>query len=170
MAEPIKTKNEIKSENPINSPQAPLPSSTAGPTVTPPPPAPAAPAAPTPTPATPPAADTPEKPKKPVWIWVLAGCLVLLIISLVGIGILGWLGIRQIKSLFQKYEPTVQQTQSNLELINQEAAKWQEKSQQLRDNLPNPDDLKNMPGLPDPKDMPDTKNMRGLQNMVPQQN
>jgi hypothetical protein len=158
MAEPNKTKEprvETKSE-PKTASLPPIASVT-------PPTAPSAPAAPA---TPPPAASTANTPppavpeaKKPVWPWVLGGCLILIVISLVGIGILGWLGLQSAKSLIQKYEPTINQTQKTIDTVNQEATKWQETSQQVRDSLPNPEDLQKMQA-----DLPNPQDMQGLPN------
>ena|GEM_PF-1257160 len=78
-----------------------------------------------------------EKPKSQVWIWVVGGCLGLVVITLVGLAVLGWLGVRQVKKEIQKYDPTVQGVQSNIDKINKEAEEWQKKSEELRNSLPN---------------------------------
>lgn len=57
--------------------------------------------------------------------------------------------------MIQKYEPTINKTQQTIDTVNQEATQWQEKSQQLRDSMPKPEDLEKMQaGLPSPQDMP----------------
>jgi len=114
---------------------------------------PATPQTPPPPPATlaevPPVA--PETPKKPVWPWILGGCLILLVLFLAGIGILGWLGVRSVKNMIKQYEPTINQTQQNIDKINQEASKWQETSRQMRDSLPGPEELEKMQAdMPNP--------------------
>jgi len=154
MAETDKTKNENSNPNAeTKSEQKPVqdtaPPVEAGQTVPSPQtqPLPTVPAPPAPaegTPAAAPAAVEPEKPKSRAWLWLLGGCLVLLIIFLAGLGILGWLGIKQVKSVIQKYEPTIQDTQKNIDRMNQEASQWEKKSQEVRDSMPNPEDLKDM--------------------------
>ena len=144
MAESNKTKNEnTEAETSASSPTAP---SVGQKTAIPP-------VAPTSSlavePPTPPVAATPappgeEKSKTPVWAWLLIGCAGLLIITSIVAGILIWLAYRQAKSVILQYKPTVQQTQNNLDMVNEEAAKWQEKSQKIRENLPDLEKLKNL--------------------------
>lgn len=92
-------------------------------------------------------APTPEKPKSHVWIWVVGGCLGLVLIILIGLAVLGWLGVREVKKEIQKYEPTIQGVQSNIDKMNQEAGEWQKKSEELRASLPNPDEMVNPDGM-----------------------
>lgn len=147
MAEP-KIKKETSKPEPIKPPST-QPAIPLTPTPSAPPPLPVVeqpvppiiPAAP---PATTPPPAEPEKPKKPAWIWVLVGCLVLVIISLIGVGILGWLGFRSAKNLLQKYEPTINQTQNTLNTVNQEATKWQQKSEEFRNAVPSAEEMQKL--------------------------
>ena len=123
MAQTNKTKDqetETKKESPPVAPVAP-----AAPPVTPSPP------------VAPPAAPGQAPAKKPVWPWILGGCLILVIITLLWFGFLAWLGYRSAKKMMKQYEPTINQTQQNIDKLNQEATKWQEKAQELSENMQN---------------------------------
>jgi len=106
-------------------------------------------------PAAPPAPEA----KKPVWPWILSGCLVLIIIALVGIGILGWLGVRSVQNMVKQYQPTIDQTQQNIDDFNKEAQEWEKKSEQMRDSMP---DISNM-------NVNGMQGIQDLQNAAPQQ-
>lgn len=79
----------------------------------------------------------------------------MIIITLIGLGILGWLGLRSAKNMIQKYQPTIDQTQQNIDKFNQEAQQWEQKSADFRNTMPNPEDLQKMQGdLSNPQNFP----------------
>lgn len=161
----LKTETKSEAKAPSAPPVVPVTPPTLSPAPTPPATLPTTP----PTPTTPPAPSTaPTEAKKPVWPWILGGCLILLVLALAGIGILGWLGIQSAKNMIQKYEPTINQTQKTIDSVSQEASKWQETSQQMRDSLPNPEDLQKMQaGLPSQEDMQGVQGMPDFQKASP---
>lgn len=108
-----------------------------------------------------PQAPSAPPPKSRALLWFLGGCLILVIVFVAGMGILGWLGLRKAKTMLKDYEPTIESTQKSIERMNQEAAKWQEKSQQIRDSLPDPEEF---------KAMQENMNLNDFNSLAPRQN
>jgi hypothetical protein len=81
------------------------------------------------------------KKSTPVWAWLLGGCLIICLMALIGAIAIGWWGVRKVKHEIKKYEPGMERVQENLDKMNKEADEWQKKSEEMRSNLPNPDDF-----------------------------
>lgn len=96
---------------------------------------------PTPVANTTPLAAPVETKKNHTVAWILGGCFVLILILITVMGILGWLAMRETKKALQKYEPTIQGVQTNVDKFNKEAEEWEKKAKQARESLP---DIENM--------------------------
>jgi hypothetical protein len=108
-----------------------------------------------PAPAQPPtsAPNQPAQPKSKVWIWILGGCLAIVVLAIIVLVALGWWGARKVKNEIQKYTPDMERMKENTDKWNKESEEWQKKSEEYRENLPNPDELQNQ--LPaDPNNPP----------------
>lgn len=131
---PVENKAETKTESkPTEPATTPSPTDTATPPVLTPPTVPAQPAG---------QAQAPAQQKSHLWAWILGGCFGIVIIFLIGLGVLGWLAVREAKKGLQQFQPGIQGVQNNVDQLNKEAQEWQKKSEQMRNNLPA--DLQNM--------------------------
>ena len=96
---------------------------------------------------TPPADPTQPKKSSP-WPWIIGGCLSIVVIIIIAVFVVLWWGARELKnevnSKMDKINPA-------LENMKKESQEWQKKSEEYRNNVPNPEDLskqweENMPG------------------------
>jgi cytochrome c-type biogenesis protein CcmH/NrfG len=94
-------------------------------------------------PAVPPAAK-----KSHAWIWILGGCLGIVIIGVIAMVALGWWGARKAKKELEKYTPGLEQMKENADKWSKESEEWEKKAQELQNSLPNPEDF------PAPEEMP----------------
>jgi len=102
-------------------------------------------------PATPPQqpGQAPTSAKKSnAWIWILGGCLGIVILGVIAAVALGWWGARKAKKELEKYTPGLEQMKANADKWNQEAEEWEKKSEEFRNSLPDPEDF------PSPEEMP----------------
>jgi hypothetical protein len=85
-------------------------------------------------------APQPQKSGGKVWLWILGGCLTIVILSLLVMGGLAWWGAIKVKKAIQENQPKLEQMQKN-------AADWQkqmEKAQQeAQKNLPSTGSVEN---------------------------
>lgn len=110
----------------------------------------------TPPPQIPPAQTQPQQPtqaaeppkKSHAWIWVLGGCLGIVILGVIAMVALGWWGARKAKKGLEKYTPNLEQMKENSDKWNKEAEEWERKSEEFRNSMPNPEDF------PAPEQMP----------------
>lgn len=94
---------------------------------------------PPPAPAASPSA-APQKNSSP-WPWILGGCLLVIIITLIGVFLLGWWGMREVKKEINKFDPAIEDARENFDKMGKEAEEWEKKSQEFRESMPNPDDF-----------------------------
>lgn len=95
-------------------------------------------AAPAPQAAAPQAA--PAK-KTSVWVWVIGGCLTILVV--IGIVIAGftWWAAHKIKNAIKENQPKLEQIQKNAEEWQKNADELQKKADKWQESIPEPDDL-----------------------------
>ncbi len=89
----------------------------------------------------PPAQGPPPQKKSHAWIWILGGCLGILILAGIAMIALGWWGARKAKKELKKYQPNLEQMKENADKWNKESEEWQKKAQELQNNLPNPEEM-----------------------------
>jgi uncharacterized protein HemX len=99
---------------------------------------PAAPLAQAPQPA--PAQSAAPRKKSQVWLWILGGCLTIIIIIGLVIGGLAWWGARKVKKAIQENQPKWEEMQKNAEDMQKNANDWQEQmkktQEEMQNNLP----------------------------------
>jgi hypothetical protein len=81
----------------------------------------------------------PEKKSSP-WPWIVGGCLLIVIIIMAAIFGLGWWGARKLKTEIEKSQ-TIENVKNNVDKMGKESEEWQKKSEEMRNSLPNPEDL-----------------------------
>lgn len=80
--------------------------------------------------------------KSNVWIWILAGCLIIVILTGLVIAGLGWWGVRKVKKEIDKAQPKLEEWSKNADEWQKQSEELQKKAQELQKNLPQtPDDL-----------------------------
>ena len=87
-----------------------------------------------------PTAASPVK-KSHAWAWILGGCLTIVILVLITLGVLGWWGAKKVRDEIKKYEPGMESVKENIDKMNKESAEWQQKAKELQEKMPNPEDL-----------------------------
>lgn len=84
----------------------------------------------------------PVAPKKTSpWVWILSGCAIVLVLTMVVIGFLGWWGYQKAKVEIQKQQPGLEQFKENLEKAGKEAEELNKKAEEIQKNIPNPEDF-----------------------------
>ncbi|OGI26156.1 MAG: hypothetical protein A3J76_01770 [Candidatus Moranbacteria bacterium RBG_13_45_13] len=83
----------------------------------------------------------PAQKKSHAWIWILGGCLGIVILIGIAIVALGWWGARKAKRELEKLQPNLEEMKKNADQWSKESEEWQKKSQELQENLPNPEDM-----------------------------
>ena len=105
--------------------------------------APAPPVAAPPTPAPPTSAPTAPAPSKgSPWPWIMGGCLICVILIIGAVLFAGWWGYRTVKKDIQDSSAT-DGIKNNIDNMNKEGEAWQKKSEDLRNNMPDPEELSN---------------------------
>lgn len=99
-----------------------------------------------------PAPATPQTKKTSPWVWVISGCLIIVVLTMGVIGFLGWWGYHKAKDEIKKQQPNFEQFKGDLEEAAKEAEKWEKEAQDLQNNMPNPEDF-NYP-MPDSGEEP----------------
>ncbi len=88
---------------------------------------------------TPPSSQVPKSGSP--WPWILGGCLLVVIITLIGVFLLGWLGMREVKKEINKFDPAIEDARENFDKMGKEAEEWEKKSQEFRESMPNPEEF-----------------------------
>lgn len=83
----------------------------------------------------------PTQKKSHAWIWILGGCLGIIILVIIAVVALGWWGARKAKRELEKLQPNLEQMKENADKWSKESEEWQKKSQELQESLPNPEDM-----------------------------
>ena len=75
------------------------------------------------------------------WLWILGGCLTIIILSLLVMGGVAWWSAKKVKKVIQENQPRWEEMQKNAEQWQQQSDNWQkemEKAQEeIQKNLPN---------------------------------
>jgi len=79
--------------------------------------------------------------KKNPWLWIIGGCLIIAILIVASIIFVGWRGAKKVGNEIKKYEPTAENLKNNIDKLSKEAEEWDKKSQELQENLPDPEDF-----------------------------
>jgi uncharacterized membrane protein (DUF106 family) len=96
---------------------------------------------PSPTPTTD-VSGTPTLSKKtPVWVWILSGCLIVSILTMIIFGIIAYLGFKKAKHEINKQKPNFEQMQKDFEKAGKDAQEWQEQAEEIQKSMPTPEDL-----------------------------
>lgn len=80
--------------------------------------------------------------KTPIWIWLLGGCLIIAVITILIFGFLGYWGFKKAKHEINKQKPEFEQFQKDMEKAGKDAEEWQKQADEIQKSMPNPEDLK----------------------------
>lgn len=100
---------------------------------TPPPAAPQIPPAPVANPVPQPVSHNP-------WPWIVGGCLMIVILIMATTAILIWWGARTVQKEIKESD-AVERIEKSIEKATQEGDKWQKKSEEFRESMPDPEDF-----------------------------
>lgn len=82
----------------------------------------------------------PQK-KSKVWLWILGGCLTIIVIGALIIGGLVWWGARKAKKFINENQPKLEEMQKGADEWQEKSKDWQEEmekaQQEMEKNLPN---------------------------------
>jgi len=74
--------------------------------------------------------------KSNVWVWILGGCLgIILIIGIVIAG-LGWWAARKVKNVIKENQPKLEEMQKGSEDMKKAAEEWQKQMEKVKDQMP----------------------------------
>lgn len=94
-----------------------------------------------PAPASPAPAPQPmptESPKKstPVWAWVLGGCLIIIVLTMIAMGGFAWWAAKKVKNELQHAQPKLEQWQKDAEKMQKQAEDWQKQAEKMQNQIP----------------------------------
>ncbi len=83
--------------------------------------------------------------KSNTWLWVIGGCLAILILAGVVVMALGWWGVRKVKNEIDKSQPKLEELQKGAEEWSKNAEEWQRQAEEMQrqaeefqENMPAP--------------------------------
>ncbi|MFA6974053.1 MAG: hypothetical protein WC238_04945 [Parcubacteria group bacterium] len=85
-------------------------------------------------------ASAPAK-KSNVWLWVIGGCLTILVLMGVAVLALGWWAAHKVKNAIKDNQPRLEQLQKDSEKWQKTADEMQEKADKWQKSLPDPEDI-----------------------------
>ncbi len=87
----------------------------------------------------PPAGQTPPSApakKSNVWVWILGGCLIIILIIGIVMAGLAWWGARKVKNVIKENQPKLEEMQKGTEDMQKAAEEWQKQMEKLKDQVP----------------------------------
>ena len=82
-----------------------------------------------------PVSPTPAK-STPVWVWILGGCLGIIILTMIAVGGFTWWAAHKIKNELKSAQPKLEQWQKDAEKMSKEAEKWQAEVEKMQNQIP----------------------------------
>lgn len=76
-------------------------------------------------------AATPSK-KAPVWVWILGGCLGIIILSMLAFGILIYLGAKKVKKELRENAPKLEQMRDDAEEFQEDMEDFQKEMEKVQ--------------------------------------
>jgi len=86
------------------------------------------------------AAPAPVK-KSNIWLWLIGGCLTIVILIGVAVVGLGWWAASKVKKAIKENQPKLEQLQKDAEGWQKSAEDMQKKADKWQESIPEPDDL-----------------------------
>jgi uncharacterized protein HemX len=83
------------------------------------------------------AGQQPQKSGSKVWLWILGGCLTIVIIAGLVIGGLVWWGAKKVKKAIQENQPKLEEMQKNAKDLQNNAEQVKKGSDQLQQQMEN---------------------------------
>lgn len=75
------------------------------------------------------------------WPWILGGCLILILITIIAFGLVIWWGIKTADKHLDKFEPAIENLNGTMETMNKESEKWEKESQKILESFPSEEEL-----------------------------
>ena len=79
--------------------------------------------------------------KSNVWVWLIGGCLTIVILIGVAIIGVGWWAAHKVKNAIKENQPKLEQWQKDAEEWQKSAEEMQRKADKLQRSIPEPEDL-----------------------------
>ena len=76
------------------------------------------------------------KKKASPWIWIISGCLIIAVLTMVMFGVMLFWGYHKAKQEIKKQQPNIENFQNQLEQTGKNAEEWNKKTQELQKNIP----------------------------------
>ena len=74
--------------------------------------------------------------KSNIWVWILGGCLgIILIIGIVIAG-LGWWAARKVKNVIKENQPKLEEMQKGAADMQKASEEWQKEMEKIKDQMP----------------------------------
>jgi hypothetical protein len=78
---------------------------------------------------------TPAK-KTNIWVWILGGCLVIILLIGVTMAGLAWWGARKVKNVIKESQPKLEEMQKGAADMQKAAEEWQKEMEKIKDQMP----------------------------------
>lgn len=75
------------------------------------------------------------------WVWIISGCLIIIVLVIGTFIFLGWWGYHKAKNEINKHQPKFEQLQKDLEEASKDAEEFNKKAQEIQNSIPNPEDI-----------------------------
>ena len=76
------------------------------------------------------------KKKTSPWLWIIGGCLFVVVITIISVVALGFFGFKAAKNEYNKHAPELKNIHEQMEKTGEEMKNWEEKSKKIRETLP----------------------------------
>ncbi|MCX6765936.1 MAG: hypothetical protein NT136_03180 [Candidatus Moranbacteria bacterium] len=73
--------------------------------------------------------------KSKVWLWILGGCLAIVVITLIVIGALGWWGVKKVKKEIDKAQPKLEQFKEGTEEWQGQSEQWKKDAEEFQKEM-----------------------------------
>lgn len=77
----------------------------------------------------------PQKSSSKVWLWVLGGCLTVIIIAGIIMGGLAWWGAKKVKKAIQENQPKWEEVQKGAQEMQKQSEDWEKASKELQEQM-----------------------------------
>jgi len=77
---------------------------------------------------------TPQK--TPVWVWILGGCLGIIVLTMIAMGGFAWWAAKKVKQEFKENQPKLEEWSKDAQKMQQQAEEWQKEMEKIQNQMP----------------------------------